>query len=290
LFKNQPKLRRNTNLNFSEISAVVEHKAAASDTEFGNIVAEKYIGCFRRPYDGVALDYDGTIVPLTDRTGRPAPEIINLLECLLDRTVTVVIISGRGHSVLSLQSQLSERNRGRIVIALYNGAELMIGEKRIVHGSLSRKLMAARHMVMNVLGKTVASIEIKRYCMQVMPRVKSQTSLDSLTTAIQQLLPTGLVARNSGFAVDVFPVSQLKNACLNTVNVLARRKIHFLRVGDQGHELGNDYELLNVIGGFSVGTLSHSPKGCFPVIDRDGRRKMGVHGTLYLLGNTFDLD
>jgi hypothetical protein len=42
---------------------------------------------------------------------------------------------------------------------------------------------------------------------------------------------------------------------------------HILRIGDQGHEGGNDFELLDSPAGFSVGTLSESHGGCIPVLD-----------------------
>jgi hypothetical protein len=292
LFRNRAKLHRNISPSFSEISGAVEHKlhACSNAKWYPSLIAEKYVSCFQRDYDGVALDYDGTIVPITRRSQKPSRELIDILDRFLDNGIIVVIVSGRGRSLLGLHSQLSEHNRRRVVIALYNGAELVVGaKKKVVHRPLRKKLMTARRMLKSNLRESAWSVELKRYSIQILPQARSQQSLDALTRVIQRYLPNGLVARSSAFAVDVFPDAQLKNACLDSVNAYVKRKIHFLRVGDQGHELGNDYELLNVIGGFSVGTISRSPRGCFPVIDCDAKRMTGEDGTTHLLTKTFDV-
>ena len=228
------------------------------------------------------------MVPLTKRTVVPSNDMITIVDSLLNRGITVVIVSGRGHSLLGVRNQLSTRNRKKIVIAPYNGAEIFLGNKRrITQRPLKISPRTFRHRVGKSIEDFCANVKFKRYSIQIIPRSRSKRTLDTLTTVVRPMLPPGLVARSSGFAVDVFPTSQLKDTCLSYVSSLLRKNLRSLRVGDQGHELGNDYELLNVKGGFSVGTLSRNPFGCYPVVNCSGQSKSGVNGTEYLLGTTF---
>lgn len=56
-----------------------------------------------------------------------------------------------------------------------------------------------------------------------------------------------------------------------------------LCIGDQGGPEGNDGTFLAAATGFSVGTVSDSPQGCFPVISHDGHVLTGVEATLRLV-------
>jgi hypothetical protein len=66
-------------------------------------------------------------------------------------------------------------------------------------------------------------------------------------------------------------------------------RLNFIKIGDQGHELGNDFELLHKRGGFSVGTVSTDRRSCFPVVDERGNRLLGMKGCIHLLNRTFQL-
>jgi hypothetical protein len=107
--------------------------------------------------------------------------------------------------------------------------------------------------------------------------------MDAICGMLDGFLPSNLIARNSGYSIDIFPKRASKDFCTQAVQNVLRRELRYLRIGDQGHEHGNDFELLDHLGGFSVGTISCRPTTCFPVLDRSGRRLVGVEGTRYLL-------
>jgi hypothetical protein len=111
--------------------------------------------------------------------------------------------------------------------------------------------------------------------------------MDGLCKRVGLLLPSGLSAKNSGFAIDVYPAKMTKDYCLAFIRRAVRRNLQFLRIADQGHELGNDYELLDSTGGLTVGTISAATRGCFPVLSRRGKRFLGPSGVTYALADLF---
>jgi hypothetical protein len=56
-----------------------------------------------------------------------------------------------------------------------------------------------------------------------------------------------------------------------------------LRIGDQGQPGGNDADLLDAVGGFSVDLVSPVPDRCHPVVAGDGSVHKGAQATLTLL-------
>lgn len=64
-------------------------------------------------------------------------------------------------------------------------------------------------------------------------------------------------------------------------------KNKMLRIGDQGDYSGNDYDMLHSTSGFSVGSVSGYPTGCWPIVtDRseDSESLTGVCGVMHLIG------
>jgi hypothetical protein len=109
--------------------------------------------------------------------------------------------------------------------------------------------------------------------------------MDSICSFVETLLPPSVIARNSGYSVDIYPKSSTKDNSVRDVQRILGRTLRFLRVGDQGHEFGNDFELLDHLGGFSVGTISSNPQRCFPVLDKKGAVISGTDGTFSLLSS-----
>jgi len=85
--------------------------------------------------------------------------------------------------------------------------------------------------------------------------------------------------------LDLSPTN--KHAALEAVaKLIGETSDRILRIGDQGAELGNDYELLASPSGFSVGTISRSIDSCFPVVDvAAGKQLKSTQGTEALLNN-----
>jgi hydroxymethylpyrimidine pyrophosphatase-like HAD family hydrolase len=254
-------------------------------------VREKYLESFSRQYDAIALDYDGTLISLRNRTGRPSPEVLAALEIPINSGLPLVIITGRGESLLGLKPLFSRFDQNLVFFAMYNGCKIVQGSgKTVSKRRLNLKPLLSRLKRDRDLATCVREWFLKPWSLRVIPITRSRPFMDELCKALLDRLPSNFVARNSGYSVDVYLRSATKEMPLQMVNSLLGRRLRYLRIGDQGHSLGNDYELLNAPGGFSVGTLSSRPGACFPVLERSGRRVMGPRGITYLFSGIFDVE
>ncbi len=288
-------IRRSTKPSSLELSAVIALKYRAFSlrrtiSRFNEAkVSSTYCSQFSNTYDAIALDYDGTLVSLLSRTSAPSPSLIKVLGGLLDCGLPIIVISGRGDSLLQLNKSLLGFAQDSLFLAMYNGSKIVKGVKDeiIVDEKPSLKSIFLALKGNRALAKYARKWSLKDYAIQALPKRKSQAYMDAFCERLGFILPQGLMVRNSGFALDVYPASKTKNRCEKAVTRLVGSKLRFLRIADQGHELGNDYELLNSNGGFSVGTLSANPYACFPVLNPSGRRMLGPRGVEYLLTSIF---
>ncbi len=232
------------------------------------------------------------MIPVTDRDARPTKELLSTLGDVLDAQIPVVIISGRGHSLLKLRVKTHlENNLALLFLAMYNGSVVSRGyDREVIHLAEPSFDKAYRSLTGDIrLQRFVDMIKRTGHSIQVIPKTRSRKKMDDLSSHLGRLIGPRFIVRNSGFAIDVYPAHRSKDRCLKLVTKLIGRDLRFLRVGDQGHELGNDYELLNSKGGFSVGTVSSNPRSCFPVLDAIGLRIFGPQGTLHLLTRIFNV-
>jgi len=287
-------IQRVSKPNSRELESIYHIKCPSSGLRCRREILRNYRANFSKPYNALALDYDGTLVSLFNRTGRLSRSIVNSIGNFLNGEIPVVIISGRGESLLRLRQQLAKFKLDTLFLAMYNGAEIVDAET----GAIMRKeknptfplnrafeLLAENSDIMSTKTKIVQ----KPYSIQIQVKERSILRLDELCLRFSSILPNGFAVRSSGYAIDVYPRARMKDYCLRLINERLDMRLNFLRVGDQGHELGNDFELLNIRGGFSVGTVSTDRRSCFPVVDESGNRLLGVRGCVHLLNHTFQL-
>lgn len=286
-------IRRVTKPSSRELEGVTLLKCASSPTsDCRSEVLENYRANFSKPYNALALDYDGTLVSLFNRTGKLSRAIVSSIGNFLNNEIPIVIISGRGESLLRLRRQLCKFELGTLFLAMHNGAEIvdaksggLIRREKQIGFSLNRafeRLSQNPHIMQGTV-----KITQKPYFIQMQVKERSMLQLDELCRWASTVLSPGLVVRSSGYAVDIYPRSRMKDYCLPLLNEHLEMRVNFIRIGDQGHELGNDFELLNRRGGFSVGTVSADRRSCFPVVDEAGNRLLGVKGSIHLLNRTF---
>jgi len=254
-------------------------------------VRESYLRSFSTSYNAVAIDFDGTLISLRSRGADPTSAIVRSLMACLESNLPLVVLTGRGRSLLRLRRLFGESTQERVFYAMYNGSEILQGSSS---DYVVRKPIRLRHTFLSLrrnpaFNKLVKRWSLRRASIQLIPRTRDKSFMDSLCDLTTNQLPSELVARNSGYSVDVYPRTATKDRCLRIVNKLCGNSLRFLRIGDQGHEYGNDYELLSSTGGFSVGTLSSDPYTCYPVLDEQGSRILGPRGTAYLLTRTFEI-
>jgi hydroxymethylpyrimidine pyrophosphatase-like HAD family hydrolase len=177
---------------------------------------------------------------------------------------------------------------------MYNGAEIVNAENGLVvkkeRNSASSLNPAFELLAENSdVTSTKTKIVQKPHSIQIQVRERSTSRLDELCRIVSTILPHRFAVRSSGYAIDIYPRGKMKDYCLRLINEHFGVRLNFIKVGDQGHKLGNDFELLSKRGGFSVGTLSTDETSCFPVVDEWGNRLLGVKGCIHLLSHTFRL-
>jgi hypothetical protein len=193
-----------------------------------------------------------------------------------------------------LRPQLAKFRLDTLFLAMYNGAEIVNAESGLIvkkeKNSASSLNPAFELLAENSdVTPTKTKIVQKPYSIQIQVRERSMSRLDEICRMVSTVLPHGFAVRSSGYAIDVYPRAKMKDYCLRLINEHFGVRLNFIKVGDQGHKLGNDFELLSKTGGFSVGTLSTDRRSCFPVVDEWGNRLLGVKGCIHLLSHTFQL-
>jgi len=287
-------IQRVSKPNSRELESIYHIKCpSSSGLHCRSEVLRNYRANFSKPYNALALDYDGTLVSLFNRTGRLSRAIVNSINNFLNGETPVVIISGRGECLLRLRQQLAKSRLDTLFLAMYNGAEIVEAKS----GGIVRKenSIFSLNRVFQLLTEnsnifpTKVKIVQKPYSIQMQVSERSMLRLDELCRRVSTILPHAFAVRSSGYAVDVYPRAKMKDYCLRLINERFDMRLNFVRVGDQGHELGNDFELLSRRGSFSVGTVSTDKRTCFPVVDEGGNRLLGVKGCIHLLNHTFQL-
>lgn len=221
---------------------------------------------------GLALDYDGTVVPnypQEARLGPPSEEVVEELVRLLDGGVQVGFATGRGGSAgEKLREAIPERLHPLILMGYYNGAHV-----RTLDVDIRRDAPDTDPLVERVVGWIGASGLLKNGI--TLDRSKVQVSINHTDvvdpagfreslSGCPEVAAGDVRIMRSQHSFDVVPRGTTKR---RVVEGLARRAGRpdgpVLRVGDSGSPLGNDHELLSGGLGISVGTVCGGHRGAW---------------------------
>ncbi len=197
-------------------------------------------------FEGVVLDYDGTVTWTRRRWELPEPAIRGALETLLERGAVLGFASGRGRSLhADLRRWVPTRRSSQVVLGLYNGAVLIRLDEELPD---LREPTAWSRSVTEVLerGPWADLVEIEERGAQVSvaavdglidPRQLSAVVADELTRA-----GVAATVAASRHAVDIVEPSTTKVAVAEQVEAISGAPA--LAIGDQGQLGGNDHALL----------------------------------------------
>ena len=246
---------------------------------------------FLRVYRAVAFDIDGTLTAPDDTAIDPdaAAAVANLLQ----RGVHVILITGRGtRSAIAAADQIRTLARlgdwytRRLYCVVENGVALLSTPTDAPH-----RFMANRHDLtppvdgLDMLADHVADW-LRAFKVNVKPKSNSvrvvlamEANLASIEDFIRQALTDSAwaslyVSRGRYATTDSLSIcnTNKRQAIERVAGLLGLSQEHIVRIGDQGREGGNDFELLDSPAGFSVGDFSKRPDGCFPVFSEDFSR------------------
>ncbi|MBK7143347.1 MAG: HAD family phosphatase [bacterium] len=289
----------------SQISQGLERQVSGSLKSFSTI------------YRAVAFDIDGTL------TKRNSPEIDDkmseVIAFLLLRGVPVLLISGRGRKScrvaaesIARKTKLSEWYLRRLRCITHNGL-IMLSTPTHSPGAFLREEtvlsdpLAKIDEIHTLLCQSLSSLDLEQIPESTLEPCTGDMDPHSIRIAIgrsaQQRDEVVKVVKKILKQCDLKlhrpriqtgsygKVHSLDISHANKIRALKRYAYEIgvsldqiLRIGDQGQEGGNDYDLLNSFSGFSVSLLSNKPTCCLPILSDDLRTQLfGSKATRTLL-------
>ena len=266
-----------------QLSPAVRHKAAArffhdpcedSSVSLCVVGRERTRALGEASFRGVALDYDGTVVPNTPREARLGPpnkDVMDELVRLVDDGIRVGFATGRGGSAAErLREVLPERVHSQILMGYYNGAHVRTLDVDIRHDAPPVDLRVAEVAEwITTAGLLRAGIQLKVGNVQVTADHIDVIDVEGFADALSRCpaVAAGTVrVLSSQHSFDVVPVGTTK---LKVVDALVRSGESseglVLGIGDSGSPLGNDFELLSGAFGISVDSVCGSHLGAWTV-------------------------
>ncbi len=243
---------------------------------------------FRRLFRAVAFDIDGTLTKSDSHELEPAAA--HAVAALLQRGVHVFLVTGRGETSTRLAAQfIRDETRispwylrrlacvalnGVVLLATDGHGESFLTETETLVADLPdhQKLVAAIEVAVSSWGQV--RVEEKTHSVRIV--VGSYAVLADVRHSLEQAIDPWIkqcpdLCLSSGKYGPIHSLSLSRSNKLIALGSIAKRlgisTDLILRIGDQGQEGGNDHELLDSSSGFSVGEVSRSPHGCFPVFD-----------------------
>ncbi|MGP2494282.1 hypothetical protein ACTDI4_22025 [Mesorhizobium sp. PUT5] len=264
-----------------DLTSSVRHKASARlhfdpinerSTSLCAAGRERLSGLAGASFAGLALDYDGTVVPNTPREARlgpPSPEIMDELVRLLDGGVQVGFATGRGGSAGDkLREAFPPRLHANVVMGYYNGAHIRTLDVNVKKDRPQADLkIAAVARWLTESGLLREGVQVEARPVQIAVDHTDVVNIEDFVerlAACPHLADGSVKCLRSNHSFDIVPASTSK---VRVVEELARRagdpEKFVLGIGDSGSPLGNDRELLSGRHCVSVGTVCGASDGAW---------------------------
>jgi len=225
-----------------------------------------------RRYQGVVLDYDGTLCDEAHRFEPLTGPISRELNRLLRAGIVLGVATGRGKSVKSaLREAVERRQWGRVVVGYYNGGDIgMLDDDGRPDGA--DRVDEALDAVANAFRADpyftrFTKLTFRRPQITIEPKPNAQG--EEVWGFLQQRLHTldapGVLALRSSHSMDIVAPGVCKRAVTDRVRlVLGAAPDHpVLCIGDRGRWPGNDYSLLSGPHSLSVDEVSLDAGSCW---------------------------
>lgn len=207
----------------------------------------------RAEVKAIVCDFDGTLCRAENRFDPMATEHVEQVSSLLRQGMVLAIATGRGNSLYDdLRKSFDPELHSAITVGYYSGSLIARLDEPFVQPTAN----AAFQDLWNWLQKSVYHQHCKPLSDlarggQLSIRLDSAQECTRLLAAIQHWLERnnlrGWRAFSSGHSIDILDASTSKRKVVD--HIAAHYQIdpntEILRLGDSGHEGGNDYELLS---------------------------------------------
>ena len=237
-------------------------------------------------FQGVVLDYDGTIVETKFRRELPTNAMSEQLSKIVNSNCKLGIATGRGVSARNdLRKVIAKENWHKVIIGYYNGADIStLADDNAPNGE--HQTCQELKEVASVLRGHQMLIDVcqqddRKY--QITLSGKKQLSSEKLWYIVREILNQSgfinIVVLRSGHSVDILAPSVSKIRVLERMRESIGRD-PILTIGDRGCWPGNDFDLLNQDYSLGVDEINSALDNCWNFA-KPGQR--GVNATINYL-------
>ncbi len=239
------------------------------------------ISIFKEKFYGLALDFDGTLIPIKKRTDYVDPHILDILIKLNKKKIPIFILTGRGKSILDQFPLDNFALQKYILISQYNGARIILGDKSFIF-ELNAKTFSDYDIIFEFLKENHIKFK-QNLCGFACFDNKSNYNL--CTSFISNFNKWKLVSTN--YSYDILPkkISKYEGLLKGSEIYNIRNLNSILKIGDSGDINGNDYDFLKLKNSFSVGEYSSDLSTNFPVINEKNIFLKGPKGVNFIFNH-----
>ncbi|MCC7419299.1 MAG: hypothetical protein IT428_03350 [Planctomycetaceae bacterium] len=238
-------------------------------------------------FQGIVVDYDGTLCHEDRRADPLPPDIVNVLTDLLKSGLVLGVATGRGKSVRErLREALPKKYWPQVVVGYYNGAELFgLSDPQLPDGTerVGPELaeLALAFQADRLLESGKLTLRRKQVTLSQMRGLTLQALCEHAEAIISHVTPNTVRVMRSGHSVDIVPQSVTKLAVVERVQQIAGQGTDpILRIGDRGCWPGNDAQLLASPFGLSSYEVSSDSSGCWNLAPAGHRGHQATLGYL----------
>ncbi len=234
---------------------------------------------FNEKFVGIALDFDGTLIPIGKYDALVEKNILVKLQKINSKRIPIFILTGRGSSIYKQFPLKFFIFKEYIFIAQYNGGKIFLGESNCI----------SEIKIKNINNYSKIQLFLKRNKIEFKEKVSSFVCLNnyknfhSCRKYIEQLNDWKIVDTNYSFDIIPKKVSKLyalREGC-KLFNISNLNSI--LKVGDAGDIHGNDYDFLKLKNSFSVYKFSNQINTNFPILNKKNTFLYGPEGLKFIL-------
>ena len=249
-----------------KIKAPSFHDIQSAELEFWMNAFNNYTSNLKRvKYNGIILDYDGTLCDTAKRFTGPCQEIICELLRILTFGVIVGVATGRGQSVRNDLKRLIPREYwNKVLIGYYNASDIaFLGDDR--HPKKDEEFHSTLSTLREYLDrddfKKIATYELRPSQITIIPNKLYlwKRTIDYVNELVYHY--KDIQVFQSSHTLNIIPMDVSKlclvNECLKICNQ-GDTSSSVLCIGDRGEWPGNDFELLSTPYSLSVDTVSNS--------------------------------
>jgi hydroxymethylpyrimidine pyrophosphatase-like HAD family hydrolase len=231
--------------------------------EYGKKYYDKIIN---HHFRGILFDYDGTLC-LKKNLNETENKIFAILNKLLENNIPIGIATGRGKSVrIELQSKIEKKYWNQVCISYYNGScSGLLCDNEIPNKSEK------------TISKTFLSLINRLNSLSDRFEIVKEDNINPYQITIvgdaiywcRDLICDTLHSYNdikyfySDHSMDIISIESSKKNAFYQSSFANLDPNDILKIGDSGHVLGNDFELLNVSNSISVDSCSKDLDSCW---------------------------